>query len=973
MKKTVNRSLILFILAILCISVLGKMILIPKGEWLTASANYIQSYQELSYQELDEYSNRTSVSNESPQITVFTHGLNGDASHWSNDGIVNNQTFQFSYNAESMLETLRDKIEEGGQEVVLLTASANAIDYWWDEVSKEFISSLSLEDSLSEPLNNASANLNSVGAKSLQGSYRSNNSLSSRDIKLRRHDSNVYNKLQAPSNCLTNDDVEKHIILVFEAVAPYASNDYVYAQFEYILDAISYQYTQITHELPTYNLIGHSRGGITNLQYALAHPYNVASLYSIGTPYNGSAFGSAELGEGVYPFLDIGVRKNFQYAGGVIDYAPGVFDILDSNLSNSYKEFWNTNQSLYNHIDFKPIGTYVTFGFVLQTLIDMISDDALETVLSDLSIAFEKCMATGNFVETASESLVENVVKNTASLLLDQAVDALIKYLGAGNPWLEILRNFEPLGQIQQEIAYGGDSHIGERYTFEYVLADDLFIDLKSQVADGYEMRTVKLRLMDSITHQATKHHKSMNQPSIAHNLETQDAVIVYYIVSDIDVGVGEIPMPNFLYRKVEGGYEIIDMTNEEFSGLVELPETYNDLPVVGIHSLVQNRTVGDKDETHHTNVTAITIPNSVTYISDYAFYGMSGLQSVALSSGLEKIAAKAFIGCLNLATLTLDSSNLHYEVVNNILYNEAQTSIIYYPAAKVGETYAALGNVTTVGDFAFHNSQNLHSIQLNQVTVVGEMALYECPALETVTATNARRVGISSFKKEFFIGIEAMVMVGDTLIQYIGNVPDLVASDFDGVKYIGPSAFAGNALLMRVTLPNTVLEVGANAFANCEYLQQVVIPESVICIEEGAFDQCARLAVIYYGGANETAWNAISIKELNEPLETSTKYYYLEGDPQEINHYWRFVNGTPTVVHCVTFIAHLDESTDPIIYGVVDGATIAKPTLYVSNPGYKLKYWALKGQIRQEYDWDTPVTEDMELIAVWELLPIAK
>ena len=40
--------------------------------------------------------------------------------------------------------------------------------------------------------------------------------------------------------------------------------------------------------LPKVNLIGHSRGGLTNLQYALDHPDLVDSLISIGTPYFGT-------------------------------------------------------------------------------------------------------------------------------------------------------------------------------------------------------------------------------------------------------------------------------------------------------------------------------------------------------------------------------------------------------------------------------------------------------------------------------------------------------------------------------------------------------------------------------------------------------------------------------------------------------------------------------------------------------------
>lgn len=41
------------------------------------------------------------------------------------------------------------------------------------------------------------------------------------------------------------------------------------------------------------------------MQYALAHPYNVATIYSMGAPYNGSAFGSATRLDGSHPFLKI--------------------------------------------------------------------------------------------------------------------------------------------------------------------------------------------------------------------------------------------------------------------------------------------------------------------------------------------------------------------------------------------------------------------------------------------------------------------------------------------------------------------------------------------------------------------------------------------------------------------------------------------------------------------------------------------
>ena len=54
------------------------------------------------------------------------------------------------------------------------------------------------------------------------------------------------------------------------------------------------------------------------------------------------------------------------------------------------------------------------------------------------------------------------------------------------------------------------------------------------------------------------------------------------------------------------------------------------------------------------TSLTSITIPNSVTYIGANAFFGCSILATVTIGSGVENIGKNAFFGCSNLATVTV-------------------------------------------------------------------------------------------------------------------------------------------------------------------------------------------------------------------------------------------------------------------------------------------------------------------------------
>ncbi|MDR3022112.1 MAG: hypothetical protein LBU60_05535 [Clostridiales bacterium] len=44
---------------------------------------------------------------DSASFTVLVHGLNGDASHWSNNGSPNGEGYRFEYNQNSMIEMLR--------------------------------------------------------------------------------------------------------------------------------------------------------------------------------------------------------------------------------------------------------------------------------------------------------------------------------------------------------------------------------------------------------------------------------------------------------------------------------------------------------------------------------------------------------------------------------------------------------------------------------------------------------------------------------------------------------------------------------------------------------------------------------------------------------------------------------------------------------------------------------------------------
>ena len=126
------------------------------------------------------------------------------------------------------------------------------------------------------------------------------------------------------------DDEIKHTIVLYETEDAYESNDLSYQEFDEVISRVVYDIKKSNNDiLPKINLIGHSRGGLINLLYALDHPDMVNQIFSIGTPYNGSSTAK------------IDVELNDCNIGSSINSKDG-----EEIYLNSFKEFF-TKISIY--------------------------------------------------------------------------------------------------------------------------------------------------------------------------------------------------------------------------------------------------------------------------------------------------------------------------------------------------------------------------------------------------------------------------------------------------------------------------------------------------------------------------------------------------------------------------------------------------------------------------------------------------
>ena len=167
--------------------------------------------------------------------------------------------------------------------------------------------------------------------------------------------------------------------------------------------------------------------------------------------------------------------------------------------------------------------------------------------------------------------------------------------------------------------------------------------------------------------------------------------------------------------------------------------------------------------------LTNITIPNSVTGISDYAFSNCDILQSVNIPSGVTSIDYWAFQGCRSLTSIVIPDS------VTSI----GEGAFLQCS----GLTSCTIGNgVTYISPDAFSSCSSLTSINIpNGVTSIGRAAFYDCSGLTSAT---------------------------------IGS----------GVTSIGNSVFYRCTSLTNITIPDSVTSIGNSAFSGCTSLNSITI-----------------------------------------------------------------------------------------------------------------------------------------------------
>ena len=214
----------------------------------------------------------------------------------------------------------------------------------------------------------------------------------------------------------------------------------------------------------------------------------------------------------------------------------------------------------------------------------------------------------------------------------------------------------------------------------------------------------------------------------------------------------------------------------------IYIPSTYEGLPV---------KSIGKEAFENCTELTSITIPNSVTSIEREAFKNCRNLTSITIPNSVMSIDSDTFYGCTGLTSITIPKT------------------------------------VTAIADRAFSGCTNIENVYISDIGAWCEMG--------------------------FGWDAATPLYYGASLYLNGELVTDLVIPE--GVTKIEKFAFAWCKDLNSVTIPSSVTSIGNGAFTFCQNLTSVVIPQSVSEIGYGVFYRCSNLTIYCEAESKPSAW----------------------------------------------------------------------------------------------------------------------
>ena len=265
---------------------------------------------------------------------------------------------------------------------------------------------------------------------------------------------------------------------------------------------------------------------------------------------------------------------------------------------------------------------------------------------------------------------------------------------------------------------------------------------------------------------------------------------------------------------------------------------------------------LGDGVFYNDTQLSDVTLSNTIDVISDFCFYNCSALTEINFPASVIKIGNCAFEKCSNLSTVTVEG-NVEYigkkafyacklssfDFGNKLTYLGAD-SFSLTPITTVDLP----NTVTQIGAQAFSDCQLLSNFYVPDSVTIGSNALYNNASNLKVTI----RYNTGSIPNKMLYKNKMSIVVMEDGITDIGEYAFAECTELTEItfpqtlKNIGKNAFYKSKLSANITLPQKVTTIGSYAFSGATELSEISVPDSIQTIGTRAFDSNVSVSIYY-------------------------------------------------------------------------------------------------------------------------------
>lgn len=292
--------------------------------------------------------------------------------------------------------------------------------------------------------------------------------------------------------------------------------------------------------------------------------------------------------------------------------------------------------------------------------------------------------------------------------------------------------------------------------------------------------------------------------------------------------------------------------------------------------------------------LTSITVPNSVVEYGYWVLNGCNKIKSIRISKSVKKIDSGAFSGCGGLENLVVETGNANFDSRNNcnaIIDTKTNTLI-----AGCKNTIIP-NSVTSISSESFYGCYDLKNILIpNSVKSIGYNAFYGCtslPIIENIRYADTNIIEVtdktlstySIREGTRFIGHQAFKdCVNLVNIKIPSSVIRIESGAFDGcnsLPVVDNIRYADKYLVgvtnnkqSSYSIQDGTLVIGSRAFENCN-ITSMEIPNSVEVIDDQAFYMCHNLSDIKFSNSLQSigndAFNGCSFNSIRIPNTVTT------------------------------------------------------------------------------------------------------